>query len=176
MAKTKRKVASLAPDEMFVGGGGLPDKFTGVIESVRNMPWRYPNKPDMDPIFAYRIRIRPDEDQEDEAVLPEAELEKHDGLVEQHYSSGKLEQFVPSMYGDEPVDSLEVDDEDSEGVFAIPTEAFVEQCEKKGVDPQLNNGTNWADWLQRLLDAKFPIKLLKESDGDARVFEGLCDG
>jgi hypothetical protein len=173
---TKRRVVSLLPDEMSKGGGGLEDRFIATVEEVRCTSWNY-GKEGMDPIFAYRVKARPvEDDQVEDAVLPAERLESNGGLVVNHYSSGKLSDWLPSMDGEEPVDVEAEDEDDRLGVFAVPTEALMEKFLRAGGDeevgPQINRGTNWAFWVQHAIDAGFPKELIAEAQGDCRVFEG----
>lgn len=157
--KKKLRVASMKPSEMHTGGGGLDTGFHATIEEVRVVEWDYDGKRDEN-VLAVRVSFRPHEDQPDDAVIRETELEKNDGLIIQHYSAGKLDQFVPSEDGGE---------QSEEGIYAIPTDELIEKLEAKGVDvdenpPELNSGTNWAFFLRKLMDAGIP-----EDDMEANV-------
>jgi len=139
------RVASMNPDNMV--SAGLADDFDGQITEARVVPWDYDGKLDHD-ILAVRLTIEPDEDSGFEEFT-------------QHYSAGDLEYFVPSMDGKSPVD-LDADDKaDMEGVYAFPT----------GAREQLNNNSNWADFLFKLRDAEFPPD---DMDADVRFVEGLA--
>lgn len=123
------RAASLLPDDMV--SGGLMDDFDGTIDKVRFVPWDYNGNIDHS-VLAVAVDITPDEGQGDPFT--------------QHYSAGDLEQFAPSMDGIEPVDLENGEGEALEGLYAVPV----------GKKEQLNNNTNYAQFLIAALDAGFP--------------------
>lgn len=178
--KVKRlRVASMRPSEMSSGGGGLEDRFHATIEECRVVAWAYPRKDggEGDRFLFARVKYRPDEDdQPEDAIIREGELEKNDGLIISHYKMGaKLNHWLPSMDGEEPVD-IDAEGEDAEGIYAIPTDELIEILESKGIDlddaanyPQLNKGSNWAFWVQKIVDCGFDEDAIT---ADITCFEG----
>ncbi len=150
MAKAAaRKAVSVRVKDMK--SGGLPDKFNGTIREVVYTPWDYDGKRD-EHILAVRVTIDVDEDQDH---IKEKE-------IVQHYSAGKLSEFVPSLDGNEPVD-LEGDDMDEmAGHYAVPI----------GSKDELNNGSNWADFLTKLEEAGFEDNKYSD-DGSLEFLEGV---
>ena len=112
--KTKKaaaKVASMRPDEMVAGG--LMDDFNGTITKARLVPWDYNGNLDHH-ILALALTIQPEEG--DEFV--------------QHYSTGaELDEFVPSMDGEEPVDLENGEGEELEGI-AVHVRALRDRVEQ----------------------------------------------
>ncbi len=117
------------PDDMI--SGGLPDDFDGTITRVRLTAWDYDGNIDSH-VLAVAMDIEPAEDSDLDAFT-------------QYYSAGRLEDFVPSMDGEEASDLDSEDEEDWEGLIAI----------KVGRKDQLNNNTNWAHFLRALVEAGF---------------------
>ncbi len=140
--KTKAKggyrpsAASMLPDEMQEGGGGLDTNFTATVEEARIVPYNYgrdgnDGKPALEHKPFVRLKLRPDEEQDEDAVIRAKGLEENDGLIIYYASLGaKLEHWVPSVDGENPVDLDSEDETDWEGVYAIPTEALIELLEK----------------------------------------------
>lgn len=124
-------VASMNPDNMLQGG--LIDDFDGMCVRARLVPWDYEGSIDHH-VLAVALTIRPEGDKE----------------FVQHYSAGDLTAFVPSMDGKTSVDLDGWDPKkgvDSvEGVYAL----------RVGKREQLNNNTNWAQFIGALIDAAFP--------------------
>lgn len=143
------RVASMRPDNMV--SGGLPTDFDGTVTEVRLCPWDY-GKQDQEHVLAVRVTIQPDEGQDI------AGIDEGDPVV-QHYSCGKLEDFVPSQDGENPVDLEAEDITDMEGYYALPV----------GKKEALNKNTNWAHFVQAAIDAGFDIDKI---DADVRCFEG----
>lgn len=148
MAKTAVKgkapsaVASMNPDNM--AQAGLMDDFDGMIEKVRLVPWDYNGNIDHH-ILAVAVTIRPDGEEP----------------FTQHYSAGaELDQFAPSMDGEESVDLDANDPESLEGVFAL----------RVGSKEQLPNNSNWAHFIRALIDAGFDAGQLA---ADVRFAEGV---
>lgn len=142
VSKTPTAVASMNPDNM--ASGGLKDDFDGEVLKARLVPWDYDGNIDHH-ILAVALTIKPDED--DEPFV-------------QHYSCGELEQFVPSMDGETPVDLHNGEGEALEGIYAL----------RVGRKEQMNNNTNWAHFIGASIDAGFP----KSSIGAAVSFiEGV---
>lgn len=108
-----------------MASGGLMDDFDGTITKVRLVPWDYNGNIDHD-VLAAAVTIQPDEGDE----------------FTQHYSAGDLESFMPSMDGKEPISG---DDDDREGIYALQV----------GKKEQLNNNSNWAQFLKAAIDAGF---------------------
>lgn len=147
--KSKAVVASMRPDEM--ASAGLPDDFTGEIQEVRLVPWDYDGNLDHH-ILAVRVKIKPDGDE----VSVDA-----DGFVVQHYSAGNLEDFVPSVDGEEPVDLEAEDVEEMAGRFAMQV----------GKRSSLNNNSNWAHFVKAAIDAHgIEIDAIEP---DVACFEGI---
>jgi hypothetical protein len=131
-------VASSNPDEMLQGG--LMDDFDGLVVKARYVPWDYNGNLDHH-VLGVALTIQPYNDDGE----PEG-----DEFV-QTYSAGDLEHFAPSMDGRTPVD-LEAElpegstGEEYEGIYAL----------RVGKKEQLNNNTNYAQFVQALLEAGFP--------------------
>lgn len=132
-------VASSNPDEMVQGG--LMDDFDGLVTKARYCPWDYNGTLDHH-VLGVGVTIQP----YNENGEPEG-----DPFV-QTYSAGDLEQFAPSMDGKLPVD-LQAESEtgeEYEGIYAL----------RVGSKAQLNNNTNWAQYVMALLEAGFDRGLL----------------
>lgn len=154
------KVASFRLDEM--SAGGLPDDFDGTASKIRLVPWNYSgNRQEYS--LAVRVDITPDE---------ESGLDP----FSQYYSAGDLHHFVPSLDGDTPAGGsaddylaladgqadISADEEaDYEGVYALAI----------GNKVQLNNGSNWASFLQAAIDADKAVADLIGTD--ISTLEGL---
>ena len=134
--KVPAGVASLHPDEMIAGG--LADDFDGTISRARLTQWDYDGQLDHYLLFA-KVLIEPDAGEEVAGV-------QEDGCVHAFYSCGaSIEDFAPSNDGEEPTD-LEAEDEDEwEGVYALPVASR----------QQLNNSSNWAFFVRNALDCGF---------------------
>lgn len=133
------QVASSNPDEMVQGG--LMDDFDGLVTKARYVPWDYNGTLDHH-VLGVAVTIQP----YSESGEPEG-----DPFV-QTYSAGDLEQFAPSMDGKLPVD-LQAESEtgeEYEGIYAL----------RVGSKAQLNNNTNWAQFVMALLEAGFDRGLL----------------
>ena len=132
-------VASSNPDEMQQGG--LMDDFDGLVTKARYCPWDYNGNLDHH-VLGVGVTIQPyNENGEAEG----------DPFV-QTYSAGDLEQFAPSMDGKLPVD-LQAESEtgeEYEGIYAL----------RVGNKAQLNNNTNWAQFVMALLEAGYDRGLL----------------
>lgn len=144
------KIASLNPDNMIAGG--LADDFDGVIKKVRFVPWNYVGTRD-EYSLAVAVTITPDPVSGEEEFV-------------QHYSAGELDNFVPSMDGDNPVplDGYGTeeygDPEQAEGIYAF----------KVGKKEGLSNSSNWAQFIIKALEANFPKDKLSAA---ASMFEGV---
>lgn len=130
-------VASMNPDNMIAGG--LADDFDGLVTKARFVPWDYDGKIDHH-VLAVAL-----------TVLIDGEKEP----FTQHYSAGELEQFAPSMDGTNPVplDNENATEAQLEGVYAL----------RVGKKEQLNNNTNWAQFVGALIDAQFDKSQLGSS-------------
>lgn len=128
-------VAGNDPD--LFAEGGLRDDFDGTILKARYAPWDYMGELDHH-VLAVALTIKPDED--DEPFV-------------QYYSAGDLEHFVPSNDGKTsvPLDSETATPEQLEGIYAL----------RVGKREQLANSSNWATFVQNLIEAKFPKDRLK---------------
>lgn len=139
------KVASLNPDT-FVQGG-LQDDFDGVITKVRYCPWDYNGNIDHH-VLAVAVTIKPDDPEIEEFV--------------QHYSAGDLEQFVPSMDGDNAVDlSVDTNEETNPGFSPDQLEGIY--ALRVGKKEGLANSSNWATFIRAAIDAGFPVASLTPS-------------
>lgn len=117
--------------------GGLPDDFDGEITEVRFTKWNYGGRREEFGLAA-RVTIKPAEES---------------GMTEdivQHYSAGDLKFFAPSQDGRAVCDLASDDPKDWEGIYVLPV----------GPRPQLNNNSNWADFLTRALQAELPKERL----------------
>lgn len=172
--KARLPVASMKPTEMSSGGGGLEDNVSATIAEVRITKWNY-DKDDKPFVLAARVKYEPDEEQEDDAIIRPAELEKNGGYIVQHYSAGKLEHFAPAT--EDGYCDLDSDDpEDWDGIFAAPTEELLEKLgdrydeDDESTWPRINMNTNWGFWVQKLVDCGFPEE---SAVPDVQCFEGL---
>ena len=173
---------SLNPERMVAGGGGLASGFVGTLEEARYLVFDYGGK--SQPRTVARFKIRPDEDdQEDDAVLPPAELAKNDGCVVAYYSVAKPTEFLPSNDGEEAIDDWESDEDGA--TFIAATESLwekfrksiqslpkKERAEAEDAGPQLNNSTVWNEFLVKLIDAGYDADDL-ENMADLSELEGL---
>lgn len=141
------KVASMNPDNMVAGG--MQDDFDGTITKVRLVPWNYGGKID-NHVLATAVTIKPADGDE----------------FTQHYSTGNLEDFVPSMDGENSV-NLEATDEEIE---ADPTILEGIYAMRVGSKEALSNSSNWAHFITAALDAGFDKTKLS---ADVRMFEGI---
>jgi hypothetical protein len=168
------RAASWDPQEMQKGGGGLADNFDATVTEARVIPWNY-DKPDRPWSLFVRLKLELEGDHgfSDEQV--EALEQKG-----QYYSVAKLKDWVPSDDGDTELEFDEDDPESAAGYYAVPTEEFEKDWEKRYGDwrkkgskvapPQLFGGTNWAFFLQRLVDAGMPQDMVRNPD--VRFIEG----
>lgn len=147
-AEAESVFASNNPDEMVQGG--LMDDFDGAVIKSRYVPWDYQGNLDHY-VLGVALTVQP----YDEAGAPDG-----DPFV-QTYSAGELDAFVPGGEDGSPVDlNVEEVGEEQEGTHAI----------RVGKKTGLNNNTNWAFFLQNLIDANFD----KSSMGaDVRFMEGV---
>lgn len=136
------KVASMNPDSFIQGG--LADDFDGVITKVRFCPWNYNGSIDHH-VLAVAVTIRPDDEEE----------------FTQYYSAGDLEQFVPSMDGENGVNLAAENAEpaDLEGIYAL----------RVGKKEGLASSSNWAQFIGAAVEANFPKDRITP---DVTFFEG----
>lgn len=165
------RAAPMDPEQTYAGGGGLPDLFRGIVRSVRLHKWAAKEGSGFKDRLAAYVVIEPADadDQPDDAILPEKHLEEHDGMVEARYSVGDFADWRASNDGEDPVD-----DDDEEGIYAVPTERMKDKLRKAGIDPDtepalLNRGTNWMFLLQKFIDLKFDRKQMSP---DVSFLEG----
>lgn len=132
-------VASLLPENM--AQGGLADDFDGVITRARFAPWDYNGKIDHH-VLAAHVTIKPDGDE------PEVDV---------YLSAGNLDEFMPSNDGEKPVNTDNFGVKDGEGNPVEPFENFEGlYAVRVGKKEQLNNNSNFAQFMAALLEAKFP--------------------
>lgn len=153
MTTDNNNVASMNPADFIAGG--LLDDFDGRITRARLVPWDYNGNADHFSL-AVALTIQPDEGNE----------------FTQYYSAGSLEHFVPSMDSKVPVnldawtpqrdpdDNSVTNTAEVEGVFAY----------KVGKRAQLNNNTNYAHFLGKLVELNFDPSNITP---DIRFLEGI---
>lgn len=76
----------------------------------------------------------------------------------QHWSAGKIADFVPSMDGEESTD-IDNDEDDSEGIYIISPSG----------KEKMSKLTNWGALMKSLVDAGFPLDKIV---ADVRFLEG----
>lgn len=140
--------ASSNPDEMVQGG--LMDDFDGLVIKARYVPWNYAGNLDHY-VLGVALTIQPYDDKGQPDGDP----------FTQTYSAGELDQFVPSDENGIAVD-LGVDEvgEEQEGTHAL----------RVGNKTGLNNNTNYAFVVQKLIEAGFDSANLSP---DIRFWENV---
>jgi len=150
MPKKKKSAAvSFDPDDMT---SGLPDDFDAEITDVTFVPFDYDGRSDE---YGFTLSARVTYSTDNPAF-------GEDGVVVDHLSAGRLDFFMPSADGEEPVDFDEDEwdghDEEYEGKYLVPV----------GSGKKLSGRTNWARWLKEARAAGF-----EDFQPSASCFEGV---
>lgn len=131
--------ASNNPDEME--RGGLMDDFDGLIKRVRYRPWDYGGTIDHH-VLGVAVDIQPYDDH----GKPEGEV------FTQMYSAGDLDQFTPA---DENGNIIDLSVDQPEGEEPDPTFYDGIYAARVGKRNQMNDNTNWAQFVGSAKDSGF---------------------
>ena len=149
------KAVSMNPADFLASG--LPTDFDGEVIEARTKVWDYDGKQDdagnLRYTLAIRLLIKPDD----------PEVNKGEPVVA-HYSAGNPQHFAPSNDEENPVDGY-MDEQGIGGMAVCEGTSFVPVGAKAG----LKNNTNWAQFLEALIGAKFTGTMTP----DVRFLEGL---
>lgn len=154
-AASTKKAVSMNPTD-FVAGG-LPTDFDGEVIEARTEVWDYDGKTDdagnQRFTLGVRLTIQPDD----------SEVNKGEPIIA-HFSAGNPQHFAPSVDEENPVDGY-ADENGIGGMALCEGTSFVPTGSKSA----LNNNTNWAQFLEALMNAQFKGQLTP----DVRFLEGL---